>query len=172
MYTTGYNTFSHPLYMKNGNMGKSLYTFKEKNNVELDPRGDLLNIITLSTLTNAIEETLDIDANEAKKYARIVMDFFGFEDRIIDNLLGQADRQLFYLLESEGLLRTQRDLITINKGRRWRIHYWILAKKTILGCSSNPLIQQPAKKRKLSAQDTIYSSLPQDMWTTRKKSAI
>ena len=32
------------------------------------------------------------------------MDIFGFNDRIIDNVLEPEDRQLFYILEEEGLL--------------------------------------------------------------------
>jgi len=131
-----------------------------------------LNIVTVNELSTAIEEKLDIDTVEAKKYANIVMDFFGFEDRIIDNTLEQKDRQLFYMLEAQGLLHTQREMITLVDGRQWRIHYWLLTKKTILRYSNNQLISTKHKNRQPSQHDNIYSYLPKDMWTTRKNPAI
>jgi hypothetical protein len=131
-----------------------------------------LNIVTLNELSAAIEEKLDIDTVEARKYANIVMDFFGFEDRIIDNALEQKDRQLFYMLETRGLLNTQREMITLVNGRQWRIHYWLLAKKTILRYSNNQWMITKPKNGQPSQNDDIYSYLPKDMWTTRKNSAI
>lgn len=131
-----------------------------------------MNIVTVNELSTAIEETLDIDTVEAKKYANIVMDFFGFEDRIIDNTLEQKDRQLFYMLETQGLLHTQREMITLVDGRQWRIHYWLLTKKTILRYSNNQCISTKHKNRQPSQHDNIYSYLPKDMWTTRKNPAI
>jgi len=131
-----------------------------------------LNIVTVNELSTAIEEKLDIGTVEAKKYANIVMDFFGFEDRIIDNTLEQKDRQLFYMLEAQGLLHTQREMITLVDGRQWRIHYWLLTKKTILRHSNNQLISTKHKNRQPSQHDNIYSYLPKDMWTTRKNPAI
>ena len=65
---------------KNQIIWKNIYTINYTFNTMYDPRGDLLNIITLNDLLTAIEEKLDIDTVEAKKYANIVMDFFGFED--------------------------------------------------------------------------------------------
>ena len=131
-----------------------------------------MNIITLDKLSTAIEKKLDIDTVEAKKYANIIMDFFGFEDRIIDNALEQTDRQLFYMLETQGLLHTQREMVTLVNGRQWRIHYWLLAKKTILRHSNNRWISTKHKNGRPSQHDNIYSYLPKDMWTTRKNPAL
>jgi hypothetical protein len=131
-----------------------------------------LKIITLNDLLTAIEKKLDIDKVKAKKYANIVMDFFGFEDRIIDNALDQNDRQLFYMLETQGLLHTQREMIILSNGQQWRIHYWLLSKKTILKSSKNHWINNQNKNRQLSHHDNIYLYLPKDMWMNRKKTAI
>ena len=133
-----------------------------------------MNIVTLNELTTAIEKKLDIDTFKAKKYANVIMDLFGFEDRIIDNSLEQKDRQLFYLLESRGLLYTGRERITLPNGRQWRIHYWVLAKNKIFQYSNNQWIQSRATNRKgqLSEKDTVYSYLPKDMWTSRKDPAL
>lgn len=127
-----------------------------------------MNIITLNDLSTAIEEKLDIEKTQAKKIATTILDFFGFDDRIIDNHLEQHERQLFYMLESQGLLQTQRELVTLMNGRQWRIHYWILAKKTILYCATNQYHYQKHASITPSHQDTIYSYLNKDMWISRK----
>ena len=131
-----------------------------------------MNLVTLNDLSTAIEEKLDVDTFEAKKYANIIMDLFGFEDRIIDNTLEQQDRQLFYRLQSQGILHTQRERITLPDGRQWRIHYWLLAKNKILRYSSNRWIGTKSKNKQSSQSDDIYSYLPKEMWTTRKNAAL
>lgn len=128
--------------------------------------------MTVNDLSMAIEEKLDIDTFEAKKYANIVMDFFGFEDRIIDNALEQKDRQLFYMLEAQGLLHTERENMLLPNGRQWRIHYWLLAKNTILRYSNNQWISTKNKASQPPQHDTVYSYLSKDMWTTRKNSSM
>ena len=99
------------------------------------------------------------------------MDIFGFDDRIIDNILEQKDRQLFYLLEAEGLLNTGREVITLPNGRQWRIHYWILKKPTILQYSNSERWMNDKdtdeKTQKMHSKN-IYSYLPKDMWAARK----
>ncbi|MFO7678158.1 MAG: DUF6015 family protein [Thermoplasmatota archaeon] len=127
-----------------------------------------MNIITVYDLSTAIEEKLHINKKEAKKIAITILDFFGFDDRIIDNQLEHKERQLFYMLETQGLLTTQRELITLMDGRQWRIHYWILAKNTILRFSKHKYLSYSNKEMVASSNDTIYSYLNKDMWTTRK----
>ena len=128
--------------------------------------------MTINDLSLAIKEKLDIDTYEAKKYASIVMDFFGYEDRIIDNALEQKDRQLFYKLQSQGILHTQRERITLPNGRQWRIHYWLLTKNKILRNSNNRWIGTKSKNGQSSQNNDIYSCLPKEMWTTRKNPAV
>jgi hypothetical protein len=99
------------------------------------------------------------------------MDLFGFEDRIIDNVLEHEERQLFYLLESEGILDTEREEISLYDGRIWRIHYWLLKKNKILDYScKKKWTKQMDDHVKLQEfpHRTIYSTLPKYMWTTRK----
>lgn len=127
-----------------------------------------MNIITLHDLSTAIEEKLDIEKTQAKKIALKILDFFGFDDRIIDNNLEQDERQLFYMLESHGLVQTQREIVTLMNGRQWRIHYWILAKKTILKYTTHTYQRKKYPKITPSHQDTIYSYLNKDMWISRK----
>jgi hypothetical protein len=98
------------------------------------------------------------------------MDLFGFEDRIIDNILEQRDRQLFYLLEANGLLNTEREEITLHNGRRWRIHYWILKKPTILKHSQDKRWLNDKLNNSNVQHDNIYSYLSKDIWASRKNS--
>ena len=118
---------------------------------------------------------MDIDEEEAKDYANIVMDLFGFHDRIIDNVLEQRDRQLFYALEAKGLLHTHREEITLHNGRQWRIHYWILKKDNIRRYSENKgweQFQKQRSKQREPAPENIYSYLSKDIWSSRKNTIL
>jgi hypothetical protein len=137
----------------------------DKSNTQYMPRGDILYIVTIDDLKQVIEKLLQIDEEEAKKYANIVMDFFGFHDRIIDNVLEQSDRQLFYALEAIGLLHTKREEITLHNGRQWRIHYWVLKKDNIL---QQGLLRKKSQDIQEPCSDTIYTHLSKDIWTSRK----
>jgi len=133
-----------------------------------------MNIITTQDVTKAIEKKLNITAEEAKKIATLIMDMFGYDDRIIDNGLDQTERQLFYRLEAEGILSTAREEIVLQSGQSWRIHYWILQKLEIAKCvNGKDRITVVAKKKPVHILEkypdhTIYSSLSKDTWTTRK----
>ena len=91
-----------------------------------------MSIITLDDLSKAIANRVGIDIDEARRDAGFVMDIFGFDDRVIDNVLDPEDRQLFYILEEEGMLTTEREETTLYDGREWRTHYWKLKKDIIL----------------------------------------
>ena len=79
-------------------------------------------------------------ANEAASY---LLDFFGFEKRIVDNHLHQDDRTIFYLLEEKGLLKTEKEETTLYDGREWRIHYWLLKEDHITNLASKPEKEAP-----------------------------
>ena len=131
-----------------------------------------MTIITLDDLSKAISNRVGIDIDEAKRDAGFVMDIFGFDDRVIDNVLDPEDRQLFYILEEEGMLVTEREETTLYDGREWLTHYWKLKKGIILDYSEREngtrslLLDKQAKN--VSNED-IYDTLEEDFWTTRKK---
>lgn len=133
-----------------------------------------MTIITLDDLSKAIAHRVGIDIEEARRDAGFVMDIFGFDDRVIDNVLDPEDRQLFYILEEEGMLTTEREETTLYDGREWRTHYWRLKKDTIARYSketskgrSIPLIDRKQPDN-LSADD-IYNTIQDDMWVTTRK---
>ena len=128
-------------------------------------------IVTLNALTKTIQRKLNVNEKEARRYAEIVMDMFGYDDCIIDNILDHSDRRLFYRLESEGILNTRRDEALLCDGTNWRIRYWEFQKTEIFSSETK------TKGRRIRMKNinipsyepsTIYSSLPETVWTTRK----
>lgn len=128
-------------------------------------------LVTLSALAKAIQRKLDVNEEEARRYAEVIMDLFGYDDCIIDNILEQQDRRLFYRLEAEGLLNTRREETLLHNGTNWRIHYWILQKHEIFQ-SGTEKKGRGTRKRNRSTPSynprTIYSSLPEKAWAARK----
>ena len=103
-----------------------------------------MNIITLDDLSKAIANRVGIGIEEARRDAGFVMDIFGFQDRVIDNVLDPEDRQLFYILEEEGMLTTEREETTLYDGREWRTHYWVIKKDIILKYAKDETREQEA----------------------------
>src|ERR671925_1567110 len=104
-----------------------------------NPRDD---IVTLEDLQMAIANRIGIDEEDAARDASFVMDIFGFDDRVIDNVLEPEDRQLFYILEEEGMLTTEREETTLYDGREWRTHYWLFRKDKILASAESMRAKQ------------------------------
>ena len=131
-----------------------------------------MTIITLGDLSKAISNRVGIAIDEARRDAGFVMDIFGFDDRVIDNVLDPEDRQLFYILEEEGMLTTEREETTLYDGREWRTHYWRLKKDTIVNYAGEQngirdyLIDK--KQSRNYSDDDIYDNMEENLWTTRK----
>ncbi len=124
-----------------------------------------MEIITLEDLASAIKNRIGIDMEEALNDANFLMDLFGFEDRIIDNILEPEDRQLFYILEEERMLMTEREETTIYDGRVWRTHYWILNQKIIHRYQKEE--REKEKRKKEKREGTIYEEIPEEAWKRR-----
>ncbi|MEF8880141.1 MAG: DUF6015 family protein [Candidatus Thermoplasmatota archaeon] len=132
-----------------------------------------MNIITLEDLSKAIANRVGIGIDEAKRDAGFVMDVFGFQDRVIDNVLDPEDRQLFYLLEEEGMLTTEREETTLYDGREWRTHYWVMKKDVVIQYAKDETKKSRnvlSDKKTIDdiSDEAIYDSLNDDMWVTRK----
>ena len=90
--------------------------------------------------------------------ADYLMSFFGFQTEAIDNNLDVADRDVFYMLEEEGLLTTRQEEVMIKKGKMWRIHYWILRVERIKN------LAKPAGGKTEVDTFAVYNELPDDIW--------
>lgn len=131
-----------------------------------------MKIITLNDLSKAIINRLGVDKKEARRIAGFVLDLFGYEDRVIDNILELEDRQLFYILEEEGMLTSGRDETILYNGREWLTHYWQLNRNTILKYAKNGYkngrdVSSTKRQPTNIAMGDIYSTLSNDVWTAR-----
>ena len=122
-------------------------------------------VVTVDLLARAIQNGLSrpkrrLSLEEAMMTAEHVLNFFGFGDRTIDNMLEPEDRDTFYMLEDIGLLMTEREETTLWDGREWRIHYWILNREKIYEVANK---KEEKKEVKENIED-IYSELPEDIW--------
>jgi len=130
-----------------------------------------MTILTLDDLSKAIAKRVGIDIEEARRDAGFVMDIFGFDDRVIDNVLDPEDRQLFYILEEEGMLTTEREETTLYDGREWRTHYWRIRKDVIFRYAQEENTSRSfllGKQPKNVSDDDIYNTMEETVWTTRK----
>ncbi|RLF40186.1 MAG: hypothetical protein DRN12_05980 [Thermoplasmata archaeon] len=118
-------------------------------------------------MTKAIENKLGLKHSQAQKLASFIMDTFGYESRIIDNVLNPEERQLFYMLQSEGLLSAGREQTRLHDGREWLTYYWEIEDKAILYYAHK---QMERRKRSIfkTSPKNIYESLPEDIWMMRK----
>jgi len=124
--------------------------------------------VTVEELTMAIKNSIDkndknmeMEEEQAYMLARHVLNFFGYSDRIIDNILEPEDRDAFYMLEDAGLLTTEREETTLYDGREWRIHYWLFRKDKIMEMKDSGPTNVAEEADDESA---IYGELPDDIW--------
>jgi len=119
--------------------------------------------ITVEDLTKAVKNGIDssrgMEIEQANMLARHVLNFFGYSDRIIDNILEPEDRDAFYMLEDAGILTTEREETTLYDGREWRIHYWLFRRDKI-----SELMNAAPEAVSDGEETDIYSELTDDIW--------
>jgi hypothetical protein len=124
-------------------------------------------IVTVDKVKKVLEKTIGkkgIGPGEIDHLANYLMNFFGYGEYVIDNVLSSEDRDVFYMLEEEGFLTTTQEEVHLKKGKLWRIHYWILKKDQILRLSRREEVV-PQKKDDNSA---IYDEISEEQWSGRK----
>ena len=120
-------------------------------------------IITVEELTRAIQNSPDnrgMLEEQAYALALHVLNFFGYSDRIIDNILEPEDRDAFYMLEDAAILTTEREETTLYDGREWRIHYWLFRREKIEELISG--IDDGSGEE--DPEQSVYDDLPDDVW--------
>jgi Family of unknown function (DUF6015) len=113
--------------------------------------------VDFDSLAKAIRRSVGHDgmrSEDARSIAAHVLNFFGFNERIIDNVLEPDDRDTFYMLEDTGILETERDETTLYDGREWRIHYWMFRKDRIFELAR----EESEAMAAAGEQDVVYSS--------------
>jgi polyhydroxyalkanoate synthesis regulator phasin len=120
--------------------------------------------LTVEHLTKAIKNSIDkagMPEEEARAMAQHVMNFFGYSERIIDNVLEPEDRDAFYMLEDAGILMTEREETTLYDGREWRIHYWMFRKERISELISGRRSADVGEGESVN----VYDDVPEDIWS-------
>jgi len=82
--------------------------------------------LSLQELVTILSEIPDFRGS-LEEVAKMILDYFGFENFVLDNFLEKEDRKLFYRLEEEGVLKAyaEESYLPVN-GAQWRSHFWIL----------------------------------------------
>ncbi len=108
-------------------------------------------------LLRAISRKVGVDDEIAAQITLRVLNYFGFEDDIIDNALDQDDRRLFYFLQDVAILKTDWEEAVLPSGRTWRIFYWSLNNENIASMAMDIEV--------VKAQQGVYETLPADIWS-------
>jgi len=144
--------------MENDNVLNNTVTNLEPGHTQLVDQ-----IVTIDNVKRVLEKTIGkkgIGGDEIDHLANYLMNFFGYGEYVIDNVLSSEDRDVFYMLEEEGILKTSREEINLLKGKVWRIHYWILRKREIL--------HQAAEDEKAETPEedfSIYKEISDEVWS-------
>jgi hypothetical protein len=122
--------------------------------------------LTVEDLTLAIQNSINnkgMDEEQAYALSKHILNFFGYSDRIIDNILEPEDRDAFYMLEDTGILTTEREETTLYDGREWRIHYWLFRRERII-----ELMESVDQEKTEGITESVYGDLPDDIWKRGK----
>jgi len=128
-----------------------------------------LTTVSMENLILALRHTLGkkgMKDEEIADLADYVLSFFGFENEVIDNRLTAEDRDVFYMLEEEGILKTTQEQVNLKRGKLWRIHYWVLKGELI-----NDLANQEQPKIIVNDEmEELYGDVDDDVWSKRGRS--
>jgi len=124
------------------------------------------NFTNLDELSRAIGTGLSLQQRrmsqeESVEAAEHLINFFGYNDRVIDNMLEPEDRDAFYTMEDIGVLQTEREETTLYDGREWRIHYWILNVSKIIELSKMRIVET---RKDIDKESQIYDEIPDEYW--------
>lgn len=115
-------------------------------------------ILEMYEFVDALMNRIGLRKEVAVDVAQRVLNYFGFGDTIIDNMLNQDDRRLFYFLQDSGMMGTDWDETFLPNGRGWRIFYWRL---------DIPRIRSYLIKEEEDLEEEIselYDTLPDNAW--------
>lgn len=115
-----------------------------------------MTAVTIEILERALKETLakkGMGDEQIRDIAQFMMNFFGDQDEFADSGLSPEDRDIFYMLEGEGILTAREDEAQRRAGVR-QIHYWVLNKESISKSAARS--SQPGKKKE---EPSLYDKL-------------
>jgi hypothetical protein len=124
-----------------------------------------MGLLTKEALSAAMQGHMGLPAEAADAQAESVLDIFGFDTQVIDNILEPEDRQFFYILQAQGFLTTRSEETTLWNGQEWRTHYWILREERIARFAEDPArVFDVARAEEDAEIDSVYAGLPDLAW--------
>lgn len=121
-----------------------------------------LTVITLQHLARALVERMGLPADEAEALAEDVLDVFGFDAEVLDNVLEPEMRQSFYAMERHGLLAAHSEENQLWQGQDWRTHTWQMRAERVLATGA-----VPARAAAYDEAAAVYTGLPSAVWSRR-----
>ncbi len=119
-----------------------------------------MTVVTYEELRDVLKAVLGpkgMGNQEVSQLAEYLLGFFGFSTEVIDNVLQPEDRDVFYMLEEEGLLGTRQEEVLVARGKLWRIHYWVL-KVDIMRRALGEV------KRGEEDYQALYDNISEEVW--------
>ncbi|MFQ5837765.1 MAG: DUF6015 family protein [Thermoplasmata archaeon] len=119
-----------------------------------------MTVITYEEMRDALIAVLGpkgMGSEEVTQLAEYLLGFFGYGTEVIDNILQPEDRDVFYMLEEEGLLGTRQEEVLVARGKLWRIHYWVLKVEKVKRALEG------AKRTGVDYQ-ALYDNVAEEVW--------
>jgi hypothetical protein len=136
-------------------------------NIIMDAGIESNEIVTPEILAGAMVNALklrgyNMNYSDALKTAEHILNFFGFEDQILENVLENDDREVLYFLEVLDLADFKKDSVNVNRSilslETWNISKVQLKKKKIF-----ELFTQEIEHSK-EVEVLVYEKLPEEAW--------
>lgn len=118
-------------------------------------------MLSVEELGTCIERRCSVEAEDALAAAEHVLNFFGYNTRIIDNILERSDRDLFYALQNADILQSYNEEYTTYQGKTYRIFFWGLKEEKIRTLSRERCKSEPIRE---SEEFKVYEDLPPQVW--------
>ncbi len=115
--------------------------------------------VSREILIKALENTIGtqgIPRKAIESLADYILELFGFEEAISDDMLNPSDRDIFYMLEDVGILSTEMDEVPVRHGRRWMIHYWKLKVDVILALAAEEEEKEETKEYNVYDDEELW----------------
>ncbi len=132
------------------------------------PKGgtSLLSVVTFREMQETLVALLGrqvMGPDEVGELAEYLLGFFGYGTEVVDNVLQPDDRDVFYMLEEEGLLSTRQEEVLVTPGRLWRLHYWILRVDHV-----KRALQKAGDEAE--EHEVLYENMADEVWVRRQAS--
>ncbi|MHB8584729.1 MAG: DUF6015 family protein [Thermoplasmatota archaeon] len=132
-------------------------------NANASPDGMPVVVVTKEELTQAMQEKMEWNSEQASAKAELLLEVFGFDTQVIDNVLEPEDRQLFYHLQETGILTTRSEENVLWNGQEWRTHYWIVRTQRVHELAATFRLRDPVRAA-YGETETVYTGLPESVW--------